>query len=51
MDSSAFVTNGGQGAMAGMHDGVFVQGPQLGVNGTGEQVEIAAGVGDIGSSD
>ena len=45
------MTNGRQGAMAGMHDSVLVQGPQLGVNGTSEQVEITAGVGDIGSTD
>ena len=37
--------------MAGMDDGVLVQGPQLGVNGTGEQIEITAGVGNIGSTD
>ena len=37
--------------MAGMHDGVLVQGPQLGVNGTSEQIEVTAGVGDVGSTD
>ena len=37
--------------MAGMHDGILVQRPQLGVYGTGKQVEITAGVGDIGSTD
>ena len=45
------MTNGRQGAMAGMHDGVLVQGPQLGVDGTGKQIKITAGVGNIGSTD
>lgn len=37
--------------MTGVHNGVLVQRPQLGVYGTSEQVKITAGVGDIGSAD
>ena len=33
-----------------MDHGVFVQWPQLGVNGPSQKVKITAGIGDIGST-
>lgn len=45
------MANGRQRSVSWMHDGVPVQGPEVGVDRSGQQLEVAAGVGQIRATD